>query len=185
MPTGRNVSQEKKCMKIVQDLPWNTEDLKSGREQADATSPCLAYLERCAKSWSFLKIGKWLHNPGTDCQDALPAFAWNCHSLLWSLPCSEAAVSGHTSARTHTLTPPLLPTARSRRSPQAPAPGPPVLPAAAAVYGNALRDIIQKHTSPRRNHRSNCRMSPFYPPVQSHTSVNFSWELCAKWVQVF
>lgn len=33
MPTGRNVSQKKKGMKIVQDLPWNTEDLKSGREQ--------------------------------------------------------------------------------------------------------------------------------------------------------
>lgn len=33
-------------MKIVQDLPWNTEDLKSGREQTDATSPCLASIRK-------------------------------------------------------------------------------------------------------------------------------------------
>lgn len=28
---------EKTCMKIVQDLPSNTEDLKPGRKQTDAT----------------------------------------------------------------------------------------------------------------------------------------------------
>lgn len=110
MPIGRNVSQgkKKKSMKIVQDLPWNTEDLKSGREQTDATSPCLAYQKRCAKSSMLLKTNKWLHNPETDCQYALPAFAWNCPSLIWSLPCSEAAVGGHAFARMHTQTPPWL-----------------------------------------------------------------------------
>lgn len=58
MPTGRNVSQKKKGMKIVQDLPWNTEDLKSGREQTDATSPCLVYQKRCAKSSTLLEPRK-------------------------------------------------------------------------------------------------------------------------------
>lgn len=50
MPIGRNVSQKKKRMKIVQDLPWNTEDLKSGREQTDATSPCLASIRKDVQS---------------------------------------------------------------------------------------------------------------------------------------
>lgn len=93
--------RKKKCMKIVQDLPWNTEDLKSGREHTDATSPCLVYQKRWAKSSTLLKTSKWLHNPEPDCQDALPAFAWSCPSVSWSLPRSAAAVSitllhGHT-----------------------------------------------------------------------------------------
>lgn len=39
MPIARNVSQKRKCMKIVQDLPWNIEDLKSGREQTQMPLP--------------------------------------------------------------------------------------------------------------------------------------------------
>lgn len=102
-------------MKIVQDLPWNTEDLKSGREQADAARPCLAYRKRCAKSPRLLETSKWLHNPETDCQDALPVFAGNHHSLLWSLPCWGAAAGSPALARTCTQTSPVLPRQRWAR----------------------------------------------------------------------
>lgn len=50
METGRNVPWKKnKCMKIVQDLPSNTEDLESGRKQTDAASLCLMYRKNMCK----------------------------------------------------------------------------------------------------------------------------------------
>lgn len=72
------------------------------------------YQKRCAKSSTLLEPSKWLHNPETDCQDALPAFAWDCPSLIWSLPCSAAAAGAGTCARSQAQTPALLPSPEAR-----------------------------------------------------------------------
>lgn len=177
MPIGRNVSQKKKAYENSARLT-----MEYRRPQVwERTDRChfplpSKYQKRCAKSSTLLETSKWLHNPEPDCQDALPAFAWNCPSLIWSLPCSEAAAGSGTCARTPAQTPPVLPS---------PEPGP-APPAAAALHGNVLRAIIQgtplQESPPVQLHK---RMTRFRPPGQGHTSVNFSWELCAKWVQVF
>lgn len=114
MPIGRNVSQKKKAYENSARLT-----MEYRRPQVwERTDRChfplpSKYQKRCAKSSTLLKTSKWLHNPETDCQDALPAFAWNCPSLLWSLPCSEAAAGSGTCARTPAQTP-LCSRARSQ-----------------------------------------------------------------------
>lgn len=76
----------KKCMKIVQDLPSNKEDLKFGGKQTDAFSLCLTHQKQtCAISSCSLEKSKWLHNLETDWYCAIAVFVNNRNVMRSSM----------------------------------------------------------------------------------------------------